>query len=263
MFSLKKTFLWLLVFSSLYSCENKTTVNKRSTDTTNPVTNPRNPSDTGGSGTGGTGTSTPPIDPPRDPATCPNGTPDAAGIADQGQSIEYYRINNPPVVAHGATGGQIVWSSNLDLPPSYNQNIFYSDSRFNIRVIPRYQNKGVDSRGVTCAYYPQPFEKMNIGIVLRTAQSSPGVGEYYQFRDVPVDCPSKVRQFSVPATSDPLIIEVMNVEWDWSCISYAQEGYPNVPGACPYSYVWLTECYQLEIQFSTDTTKDLPGTKVN
>ena len=240
------------------SCDNKTTRNKRSTEATNPnVSVPTTPT----TPTTPTSPTTPTT--PTTPSSCANGSPDASGIADSGQTIDYYKLNNPPVIAHGAVGGTIVWSSETDLPVSYNQNIFYSDSRFNVRVIPKLQNKGVDSRGVSCAYYPQPFEKMNIGIVLRTRSSSPGVGEYYQFKDVDVNCPSKVREFSVPATSDPLIIEVMNVEWDWSCKSYANQGFPNVPGACPYSYVWLTECYQLEIQFSTDTTKDLPGTRAN
>jgi hypothetical protein len=251
--------LGLLLTSLVFpSCDTKTTKNTRSTESTNPVTtNPTTP----------TTPVTPvtPVDPTDPPYTgsCANGSPDASGIADSGQSIDYYKLNNPPVIAHGAVGGTIVWSSDTDLPSSYNQNIFYSDSRLNVRVIPKFQNKGVDSRGVTCAYYPQPFEKMNIGINIRRQSSSPGVGEYYQFQDVDVNCPSKVREFSVPATSDPLIVEVMNVEWDWSCKSYANQGYPNVPGACPYSYVWLTECYKLEIQFSTDTTKDLPGPRAN
>lgn len=253
----------LLVSLVFVSCESKTTKNKRSTESTNPTTNPNtnpytypytNPSDPNPN---------PNPNPDPTPSSCANGSPDAAGIADFGQTIDYYKLNNPPIVAHGAVGGTIVWSSDTDLPSSYNQNIFYSDSRFNVRVIPKFQNKGVDSRGVTCAYYPQPFEKMNIGINIRRQSSSPGVGEYYQFQDVGANCPSKVRQFSVPATSDPLVIEVMNVEWDWSCKSYANQGYPNVPGACPYSYVWLTECYKLEIQFSTDTTKDLPGPRAN
>lgn len=256
---MKNSKLTLFLIASLLlvvSCEQKTTRNTKSTESTNPVT-----PGTGNTGTGTTGTGTTGTGSTTDTSTCPNGTPDAQGIADQGQTIEYYKLNNPPVVAHGATGGQVVWTSELDLPSAYNQNIFYSDSRFNIRVIPKFQRKGFDSRGVSCAYYPQPFQKMNIGVVLRTAQSTTGVGEYYQFKDVPVDCPSKVREFSVPATPDPLIIEIMNVEWDWSCLSYAQQGYPDVPGACPYDYVWLTECYQLEVQFSTDTTKNIPGTR--
>lgn len=192
---------------------------------------------------------------------CPYGEPNAQGIADGGQTIEYYKLNSPEIVAHGANGGTIVFSSESDLPSNYNQNIFFSDSRFNVRVVPKYQNKGVDSRGVPCAYSPQPFTKMNVGIVLRSRQSSPGVGAYYQFRDVPVNCPSKVHEFQVPSTSDPLVIEVMNVEWDWSCLSYEQQGYPNVPGVCPYDNVWQTECYKLEVQFSTDTTKNIPGTR--
>jgi len=252
----------LVVFLFTMSCERSTTVNRTNSSfdqvnnpipTPNPTPNPGDPYILPNP--------TPIPDP--NPSNCANGSADAAGVSDAGQSIDYYKLNNPSVVAHGASGGQIVWSSETDLPSSYNQNIFFSDSRMNIRVVPRYQNQGVDSKGVTCAYVPQPFTKMNIGVVVRSASAQPGVGAYYQFKDVDVNCPSKVREFQVPASQDPLIIEVMNVQWDWSCLSYAQQGYNNVPGYCPYANVWQTECYQLEIQFATDTTKNLPGPRAN
>ncbi|MCR9204736.1 MAG: hypothetical protein NXH75_09175 [Halobacteriovoraceae bacterium] len=239
--------------ASVIGCSQKSTNKKNNASSTNPFTNP-NP----------TGTATPspyPTYTPGPGGNCPHGDASAAGTADAGQTIEYYKINSPEIIAHGASGGTIVFSSESDLPTNYNQNIFFSDTRFNVRVIPKYQNKGVDSRGIPCAYSPQPFTKMNVGIVLRSRQSSPGVGAYHQFKDVPVNCPSKVHEFQVPSTSDPLVVEVMNVEWDWSCKSYEQQGYPNVPGVCPYDNVWQTECYKLEVQFATDTTKNIPGTR--
>ena len=233
-----KHIIILHLFASflLSSCNSSSNSNNNSTDsTTNPVI-------------------VPPVS-----SNCANGDVNAAGVADFGQTIDYYKLNNPPIIARGGANAGIVWSSDTDLPADYNQSIFYSDSRLNVRVIPRYQNKGFDSRGIACEKYPAPFKKMNIGVVIRTRNSSPGVGNYYQFQDVDVNCPSKTREFSIPTTSDPLIIEVMNVEWDHSCNDYANQGFPNQPGFCPYSFVWEHECYQLEVQFSTDTTKDLPG----
>lgn len=238
---------------TLYGCDNKTTKKNTQPTSTNPVVNPfPNP------------TPYPTVNPyPTQPpqGSCQYGNGNEQGIADSGQTIEYYKLNSPYIVAHGATQGTVVFSSETDLPTNYNQNIFFSDGRFNVRVIPRYQNKGVDSKGIPCAYQPQPFTKMNIGVVLRSRQSSPGVGDYHLFRDVQVNCPSKVHEFNVPSTSDPLVVEVMNVQWDWSCLSYEQQGYPNVPGVCPYDNVWQTECYALELHFSTDTTRDIPGTR--
>jgi hypothetical protein len=243
---------WFILGSMAFlvsGCSDKTT--KNSPTSTNPITG------------------NPPVQPtatvsptnPTQPSNCPWGNGNEPGVADSGQSLEYYKLNNPPVVAHGAGYGTVIFSTETDLPTAYNQNIFFSDGRFNLRVIPRYQQQGVDSKGRNCAYNPMPFEKMNIGIVVRSRQSSPGVGDYYQFKDVPVNCASKIHQFQVPSTSDPLVIEVMNVEWDYSCIDYANRGYPNHPGVCPYDDVWRTECFAVEVQFSTDTTKDIPGTK--
>jgi len=241
----------LALIFGMTSCDQKTTKKNVNPTTSNPLVNPTT--------VPYPGYTPPPTYTPGPGGNCPNGTGSEQGIADTGQTIEYYKLNNPPVIAHGGQGGQILFSTESNLPSSYNQNIFFSDTRFNVRVIPKYQNKGTDSKGQPCAYSPQPFTKMNIGIVVRSRQSSPGVGDYYQFRDVPVNCSSQVHEFQVPSTSDPLVVEVMNVEWDWSCLSYEQQGYPNVPGVCPYDNVWATECYQVEVQFSTDTTKDLPG----
>lgn len=230
--------------------ESKTNKNTSSTST-NPVTgNPTNPINP-----------TNPTNPTTPTTNCPWGDGDEAGIADNGQTINYYRLNNQPymAVAHGANFGTVVFSSDSDLP-GYNQNAFFTDGRFNVRVIPRYQQGGTDSKGQSCNYNPSKFTKMNIGIVVRTRSQAPGQGDYYQFKDVPVNCASKVFEYSIPASSDPLVIDVMNVEWDFSCIQDQ-----NTNGStrfCPYANVWSTECYGVEIQFATDNTKDLPGPRV-
>lgn len=240
------TFVMTLTIG-LTGCDQKSATKKNNTATsTNPFGNT-------------TPTPTPGYTPTPTPTTCANGSGYEQGVADSGQTIDYYKLNSPYIIAHGANQGNIVYSTESNLPSNYNQNIFFSDSRFNVRVIPRYQNKGTDSMGIPCAYNPQPFTKLNVGVVLRSRQSSPGVGDYHQFRDVAVNCPSKIHEYQVPSTSDPLVVEVMNVQWDWSCKSYEQQGYPNVPGVCPYDNVWQTECYAIELHFSTDTTKDIPG----
>jgi hypothetical protein len=249
--------LLMFAFGSLVtSCQQQTSSKSNSGSSGNSVTTTSTTGWTTGTSTttgSTTGTST---------GNCAYGTGNESGISDSGQTIEYYKINSPAVVAHGANYGTIVFNSATDLPASYNQNIFFTDSRFNLRVIPKYQRGGTDSKGRSCDYYsPRPFTKMNIGVVVRSRQSSPGVGDYYTFTDVDVNCPSKVREFQVPSTPDPLVVEIMNVEWDYSCIDYAEQGFDDVSGVCPYDRVWLTECYQLEVQFATDTTKNIPGTR--
>ncbi|GAB4410997.1 MAG: hypothetical protein OHK0056_14540 [Bacteriovoracaceae bacterium] len=235
------------------SCDQKTT-NKKSTTTSgsNPITNPTYPYPYP------TSTSNPyPTIPPTG-QNCANGATDAPGVADAGQTIEYYKIQDPPVVAHGKGEGEIVWSSLNNLPPGVSNNIFYTDARFNLRVIPRRRHFGTDSMGVPCQYYPQPYTKLQVGVRVRKQEAA--TGDYYTFDNVPVNCPSATRQFQVPeGTNFPLVVEVMNIKWDWPCQSYANQGYPNVPGVCPWDTVWTTECVQVELQFSTDSTKDLPG----
>jgi len=233
-------------------CDSKTS-NKKSTttSTTSPVTNYPYP----------TPTPDPTTPYPTIPPTgvnCANGPAAAPGVADAGQTIEYYKINQPPIVAHGTGEGIVVWSSVTNMPAGVSQNILYTDARINVRVVPRRQSFGNDSMGVPCQYYPQPYQKLQVGVRVRKQEAS--VGDYYLFDNVPTDCPSATRHFQVPeGTSLPLAIEVMNIKWDYSCTDYANRGYPNVPGVCPWDRVWPTECVGVELQFSTDSTKDLPG----
>jgi len=227
--------------------------NKKSTttSTTSPVTNYPYPTPY---------PTTTPNPYPTIPSTnnCANGAPNAAGVADAGQTIEYYKINQPFIVTHGTGEGIVVWNSIDDMPSGVSQNILYTDARINVRVVPHWVNGGTDKNGNPCQYQPQPYTKLQVGVRIRKQESS--VGDFYTFTDVSPECPSATREFQVPeGTNFPLVIEVMNIKWDFSCIDYANRGYPNYPGYCPYAQVWPTECIGVEVQFSTDSTKDLPG----
>jgi len=238
----------------LMGCDTKTSNKKSttSTSTTSPVTNYPYPTPFP--------TATPYVYPTIPPTgtNCANGPANAAGIADAGQTIEYYKINNPPVVVHGQGEGIVVWNSVNNMPAGVSQNILYTDARINVRVIPKWITGGKDTLGNNCGFQPMPFTKMQVGVRVRKQEAS--VGDYYLFDSVPTDCPSATRQFQVPeGTSLPLVIEVMNIKWDYSCTSFTEQGYPNVPGYCPWDKVWSTECVGVELQFSTDSTKDVPG----
>lgn len=262
-----KTIIILLLFVSCTqgtSKKNKIVSSDNNDSTSNP-TYPWPPTGTGtgtGSGTGGGG-DTYPYGDGYPPACIPMGdsfgTGNEAGIADAGQTTDYFKINNPPIVVHGANAGTVVWSSESDLPASFDQYALMSDSRLNIRVIPRVQTYGVDSRGNACNYDALEYTKLNIGVRVRKQGASSG--DYYQFQNVRVNGASKVHQFSVPTTSNPLVIDVLNVEWDYSCIYYAldDEQYCNYPYYCPFANVWHADCVSFELQFSTDFTKDIPG----
>lgn len=205
-----------------------------------------------------------PLTPLTPPPTggCQYGSGTEAGVAESAdQTLEYYKLNSPMPTVHGAGlvgGNQVVFSTETDLP-SHNQKIFESDDRFNVRIIPRYKYGGVDSKGVNCGYVPRMFTKMKFGVVVRSRQNSPGIGDYRTVSDVAVNCPSQVYKFQVDKSSpDPHVIDILEVQWDHACIDYENQGFPNHPGFCPYANIPSTECYSFEIQFATDKTKNFP-----
>ncbi len=265
--------LLMFAFGSLVtSCQPKTSSSKTNSGTSNLPSLGTTGSSTGSS----TGLTTGSTTGSSTGSSCPWGTGSEAGISDNGQTISYYKLNSPPAVMHGANSWEVGFSTDSDLPPNYNQNIFFTDQRFNVRVIPRRTQRGTDSKGRYCAFIDSPFTKMNIGVVVRSRDASPGVGAYYQFKDVPINCPSKVREFigQIPNTPDPLVIDILNVESDHACILHQSQTDPRTGtnytyedgvsrGYCPYDQVSSTECFEVEVQFSTDTTTNLPGTRVN
>ncbi len=197
---------------------------------------------------------------------CRYGNGSETGVASGGQNIEYYKINNPPVIAHGSSDGQIVWSSANNLPSGISQLAFQTDAKFSLRIIPRSgPAQGTSTQRTSdkqnrryCNFSPQPYQKLQVGVVVRRAEDAPGTGSYHLFNDVQVNCASQVYDFPVPANTANLVVEIKNVKWDWSCKDYANQGYSNVQGVCPWDNVWRNDCYQIEIQFATDGTKDLP-----
>ncbi len=86
----------------------------------------------------------------------------------------------------------------------------------------------------------------------------------------PLDTASGVWHFTVPATSNPLILEVINVESDSRCSGFygskptdcATNPYRDIPMPIPDNNN-LRECVAFDIQYSTDSTYDLPGPSAN
>ncbi len=187
-----------------------------------------------------------------------DGTED--GEADAGQTQNYYSLNN--IVVHSKdhnsnSGRNYLWSSAVNLGES-DQSIFVTDSRFNVRV--RAQSapaKGNDAHGEYCTYQEYEswykYTKLEIDICVRKQTGS--CIQTKTFSDVPVGEVSIAKEFSVPVTSQPLVVEVVDVRWDTGCLydRGASERY------CPYARVWQNDCVKFDIQFSTDYTKDFPS----
>lgn len=183
------------------------------------------------------------------------------GVADAGQTQNFY--TTPPINLHGSANNPNVvyprWSSeDLDWP----QSAFITDQRFNVRVRvrPGPSKDSLDFQGEKCKYSNDIYGKLQVKLCVKSSSASSCTGENYQvFNDIPVNQVSKVRRFNVPATDQPLVVEIHDIQWEHDCIDYGQRGSSHQTGYCPWAPVWSTQCVQLEIQFSTDYTKDFSG----
>lgn len=248
-----KTLLIALLLG-LSACAEKTTVTRK--DQTNTGNNPS----TGGNNNGGGNN--------YDGGGGGDGHGDGSepGIDDGGQTLEYYTISN--IVVHGKGNPNrhaasypngILWSSQVDFP-STDRHIFFTDTRFNLRVLARRgpSQNTEDVKGINCHYNNDVYQKLEIDVCVRSINGSCNNFNTVTFSDVPINQASKVKEFPVPATSDPLVVEIRDVQWDYTCTYYGE----NVPGYCPYAPVWDTQCVKFDFQFSTDETKDVPGPRL-
>lgn len=186
------------------------------------------------------------------------------GVADAGQTQDYITISN--ISLHGSAGlnrysPTPMWSSKTNIDSS-DQGIFYTDSRFNIRVRPQAapSQSSYDSNGVKCAYIGKAYKKLSIDVCVR---KSTGSCIYTKtFEEVTVGQVSKIKEFTISSTTEPLVVEILDVKWDYSCQNYLDQGYSEtdseVASYCPMALVWDTSCIKFDIQFSTDYTKDFP-----
>ncbi len=142
---------------------------------------------------------------------------------------------------------------------SNDQQRFITDSRINIQIIPRFKDKGFDSRGNSCLYDHRPYTKLKVGIKVRSPENTYGSLYYHVFENLSPDIPSNIYEFTPANTTGPQVIEILNVQWDYTCIDYANRGFPNKPDVCPWADVWNTECISLDLKVATDYTKNLAG----
>jgi hypothetical protein len=222
----------------------------------------------------GVNTTNPPSNPLFVPTTSPFVTSTPAATATPGGSadcdepgigssnINYYSINN--INLHGAQAvgpsDPAVWSSatHPSLQGTANQSIFITDTTFNVRIklLPS-NGQGYDTFGNYCAYDALPYQKFRITMRLNTSTGG-AASNIYTFENVPVNGCSDVYEFPVPNTTEPLQLELLQSQWDYSCTSLIGTPYENDGSVCPYYPVWIPDCYQIGVQFSTDYTKDIP-----
>lgn len=230
-----KILILVLLMSVLSACSVKSTNSKRKS-ATNTLTN---------------GTST--VDGSTD------GTTDTTS-----PTSTYFTI--PNIIASGGTYGQTWWSSTSYVAQTgRDPNEFTTDKIFNVRIIARSPGNTTGQKSTfnrDCSSWMLNSTKVQAQIMLHTS----GVGETATL-DSAIGVPSKVWRFSVPKSSSPLVLEVVNVKSDSACSG--KNG--SVPAGCTFLPIPIsngnptppTECVAFDIQYSTDWTTDLPGLRAN
>ncbi len=238
------------MMSAISACTVKQTSSKTTSSTS-----------TSTSGTSGstTTTTTPPT------TTTTTGGISCDGVYHDGATRCYYK-NIPTIMASGGTSGQTWWSSTNFIASSGNSpNQFSSDATFNVRIIPRTPVANATSTfGKVCSASRMYATKVKVQLMLH--KSGVSVGETATLSST-IGAASNVYHFSVPATSAPLVLEVVNVQSDSRCTGMYGT---NLSGCATNPYYDIpintagpTECVGFDIQYSTDETYDLPGTAAN
>jgi len=209
------------------------------TSTTEPVLSGANGCLGTISGCGGN-TSTPTPTTPTTPLLVP---PDLPTIIGHGNEAA---LNNVPGV---------LWSSSTvsSLNNSYDQSLFATDTSFQIRIMAKAspgQNTR-DSYGKLCEYYQIPYGKLKVDVRLRT-KASVSWSRNHTFSDIIIGQKSEIKTFNyIPPTEDPMVVEITRVQWDFEC---------NVQGRlhlCPYAPATANHCWELGLEISTDSMKNL------
>ena len=176
------------------------------------------------------------------------------------QSNNYITIN--PVIGKGKSSGQVQWSSKDDpnFQSSGDQEIFLTDSRLNIRVLanPSPGTGKTTSTNENCQMQPINYKKLQVKVGIKV-EGAYGYQSTYVFDDININGCSEVHQFSIPQSSSPMIIEVLEAKWDYSCTWAKEVNDSNYEIYCPFSYVWENDCFSIGLQVATDHTRDIPN----
>lgn len=178
---------------------------------------------------------------------------------------DYIRME---AIAHGlntvTTGAPtLAWSSSV-YNGRYATNVvpsnFTTDSVLKVRLmaLPSPARGATDSFGNTCKMEKistsNGFTKLKATIGVREYGSSTIISSRTLYNIDINDC-SETVSLTVPpnSSSRPFVIEVYNVEWDYSCAYGGGSGY-----GCPMGAVWEHDCVSFEVQMETDNTMMIP-----
>lgn len=202
---------------------------------------------------------------PNNPGGTPTPTPTPTGTSSGNE--DYIIISD--VVVHGKASGTVVWrSNNTNHTGGLDPRAFSTDQKLYIQIIPRKDSKySEDVDGVNCGYYTLNYSKLKMKIRVASVEY-PGQGSSCSFTSS-LNTPSSIIQLPIPTGSSyPPVIEITNVETDYTCNSYCNpQNTTNVQACknayCPYFEAGVNDCVGFDIRIATDETDPLPGAVKN
>lgn len=258
---MKTSFLLTLVIMMVAGCEQKTSTNKKkSSSTSNTITNPNT-----GIGNG-------------DGIDTGSGSIDGCNGVYRADATSCYRSDIPTFSLSGTVSktievGPVLWSSRTSLPSTYSQNSFVTDATFKVRIKALQNANSVSMQGRNCSGpMAYNFSRVKVFFMLRRTIDSLTV-----YKEATANVGAYGAKVSLPipgGTSEPYILEVVGVATDHRCKT-AQYGAlsTNEQAACTAGTYWgtiplqqptaaypnpPTSCVGVTIEYSTDSTYDLP-----
>lgn len=159
--------------------------------------------------------------------------------------IDYLRI---PVVANGSLRGGVMWSSDKNLPSSISPQRLIPKNSLAVRVYVKPAPWSCNIINTPPEHLRSQYNVQNFYGLLDVTVGirNPNLGtsghwEKITFSQVQVDQCSPVGHFvSIPKTSSPLIIELLDVKSDFMCLN-------GLSKFCPSAYIGWMACWEIEL----------------
>lgn len=246
---LKTSLLLTLVAFATYGCGQTSSTNtKKTTSSTSSSTTP---------------TTTTPTDP-----TTIDGCP---GVYRAGASRCYF-TEIPKLLFNGtstttqAVNNVSIWSSASGLPSTFSPNNFATDATFKVRIKPSVASSGTSQQGRVCSG-PMAYNWTRLKVYFMLRRQGDSLTTIYETTANVNAYSTKLSLPVISGTTSPYILEVMGVESDHRCNAAYGSLSTNEKAACTAGTYWgtiplntggPTSCVALNIEFSTDSTYDLP-----
>ncbi len=251
---LKTTLLLSLIALAAYGCGKTTTTNTKKSSSSSSSSS-STPTDSG-------------VDP--DPSTV-EGCP---GVYRSGASRCYFTEIPKLIFSGTSTSAQPlvpvnnvqIWSSATGLPSTFSPNNLATDATFKVRIKPTTISSGSSQQGKQCSG-PMAYNWTRLKVYFMLRRQGDSLTTIYETSASVNTYSPKLALPVISGTTAPYILEVMGVESDHRCNAAYGSLSTNEKTACTNGTFWgtiplnqggPTSCVALNIEFSTDTTYDLP-----